>query len=434
MHKIFGILICLLLLSTIIPIGTNADLSYDPLDGGWLEEIDGVTIIHVSGSHYEMGYQTGHLLKDKIEQNYKILLDSASTDLLDEILVLWNDIRVFTTPEIYIEEMQGLADGIGRSFEQVAVFSIGLPEFILNYGCSEIVAWGPATNNGELYHYYSCDIPKMIKIPETGTYIHDNQVLMIRDPSDCYASITLIIPGCIGYNAGFNEKAISIAAESSPSSDKTDYAISPMLHKQLVLETASSADEAIDMLIENQTGGVNVHIGDGNIPIGYVCELTANSHYIGTWNDSTEDTPPFWQIDHVLRRKNMFINSFTASTQREFYNPKAYFLLGMIRGVIPWFNPWRYYKTISEEIENIWGNMDINSMIDIARSVYRGKTDSYLNFLHMIGRENFCSYYQWVSCPKTGDILFSFAEDRQYAQYGDVHYFNFYDLLNSEPP
>jgi len=31
--------------------------TYDPLDGGWVEEQDGVTILHVSGTHYDMGYQ-----------------------------------------------------------------------------------------------------------------------------------------------------------------------------------------------------------------------------------------------------------------------------------------------------------------------------------------------------------------------------------------
>jgi hypothetical protein len=202
----------------------------------------------------------------------------------------------------------------------------------------------------------------------------------------------------------------------------------------MVLETASTPDEAIDILIENQTGGVNIHIGDGKIPIGYVCELTANFHYIGTWDDPIENTRPFWQIDYVLRRKNMFISPLTAGTQRDFYNPKIYLLLRIFSGETPWFRPWRYYKTISEEIEKIWGDINIDSTINIARSIYRGDTDVYLHLSFFLSGDKIGPYYQWVACPKTGDIAISFAEGENFAQYEDIHHFNLFDLLNSEPP
>ena len=42
------------------------------MNGGWYEEIDGVKILHVSGTYYDMGYQHGYLLKDIA--NFKILL------------------------------------------------------------------------------------------------------------------------------------------------------------------------------------------------------------------------------------------------------------------------------------------------------------------------------------------------------------------------
>jgi hypothetical protein len=202
----------------------------------------------------------------------------------------------------------------------------------------------------------------------------------------------------------------------------------------MVLETASSIDEAIKILLENQTGGVNIHIGDGKIPVGYVCELTANHHYIGTWDDPIENTHPFWQIDYVLRRKNMFIHPLLASTQRDYYNPKIYFFLGIIGGLNPWFRPWRYYKTISEETENIWGDIDINNIMNIARSIYRGNTDIYLRLSLFLNGEKIGPYYQWVACPKTGDIAISFAGGENFAQYEDVHHFNLFELLNSEPP
>src|SRR6187399_3166208 len=41
---------------------------------GWLEMIDGYPVLHLKGSHYEMGYQQGALLKDDIRQNMHALL------------------------------------------------------------------------------------------------------------------------------------------------------------------------------------------------------------------------------------------------------------------------------------------------------------------------------------------------------------------------
>ena len=49
-RKIIGIFICILLLFPILRIETKASTSYNPLDGGWLEERDGIKVLHLSGS------------------------------------------------------------------------------------------------------------------------------------------------------------------------------------------------------------------------------------------------------------------------------------------------------------------------------------------------------------------------------------------------
>ena len=445
--QIIGIIVGILLIITSTPLAST--LSYtegasttilnrlskidDPLDGGWIEERDGVIILHVSGTYYEMGYQQGYLLKNIIEQNYRLLLDSGDPEIYNLFLEIWNGILSYTTPEIYKEEMQGLADGSGRSFEDVVVFSIGFLAYIFSHGCGEMVAWGPATSDGELYHYYSADIHEMVKDPKTGTYVHDNQILIVRNPDDGYASLGVLLPGGVGSWGGINENAISIAGENSPSFDETYYCIHPMIKFRMILDSASSAVDAIDILLEKPKGGGNHHVGDGKVPVGYVHESTANYFYIGAWDDPTENIHPFWQIDYVLRRKNMFIHPLTASTQRNFYNPKIYLILGMRKSVTNWFNPWRYYKTMSKETEKIWGDINCNTTMDMVRSIYRGETDLYLRFLHRLGVEKFGSYHQWVCCPKTGDMTISFARGENYAQHADVHYFNLFELLDSEP-
>jgi hypothetical protein len=42
--------------------------------------------------------------------------------------------------------------------------------------------------------------------------------------------------------------------------------------------------------------------------------------------------------------------------------------------------------------------------------------------------------FQWVACPETGDFAVSFSSGMTNAHENDVHYFNLFDLMESEPP
>ncbi|MDQ1257718.1 MAG: hypothetical protein QG656_2324, partial [Candidatus Hydrogenedentes bacterium] len=53
----------------------------DPNEKGYVEEIDGTTVLHVKGSPYEMGYQHGALLRERAK---------AATDGFEKLLALGN--------------------------------------------------------------------------------------------------------------------------------------------------------------------------------------------------------------------------------------------------------------------------------------------------------------------------------------------------------
>jgi len=125
-RKVSSILICILfvvnIFSSTICIADfiKRDISnifYSPLDGGWLEKRDGIKILHVSGSNYEMGYQQGYLIKNEIEQNYRAIFNLDHGEIYSYILELWDrDIKNYI-PQEYINGIQGIADGSGRSFD-----------------------------------------------------------------------------------------------------------------------------------------------------------------------------------------------------------------------------------------------------------------------------------------------------------------------------
>ena len=150
-RKVSSILICILfvvnIFSSTICIADfiKRDISnifYTPLDSGWLEERNGIKILHVSGSNYEMGYQQGFLLKNEIEQNYRAIFNLDHEEIYPYILELWNTVIKNHIPHEYINEIWGIANGSGRSFEDVVVFTIGFATFLFGLHCMEMSAWG----------------------------------------------------------------------------------------------------------------------------------------------------------------------------------------------------------------------------------------------------------------------------------------------------
>ncbi|RPI81096.1 MAG: peptidase C45, partial [Planctomycetaceae bacterium] len=89
---------------------------------GWLELVDGYPVLHLKGTPYEMGYQQGALLKDRVRSNMHNLLEVKGSQKLKLGLVSVKPravIEAITTiqkpfvPAKYYEEMEGLAAGSG---------------------------------------------------------------------------------------------------------------------------------------------------------------------------------------------------------------------------------------------------------------------------------------------------------------------------------
>jgi len=70
--------------------------------------------------------------------------------------------------------------------------------------------------------------------------------------------------------------------------------------------------------------------------------------------------------------------------------------------------------------------------MDLFRDVYNGETN--LMFRYMQNRNFYSCGHQWVGCPKTGELVISFGDHENNAFVNPVHYFNFYELLNSDQP
>jgi hypothetical protein len=411
----------------------NTDKS-DALHSGWLEVRDGIKILHVSGSNYEMGYQHGTLLKEEVQQDIRAFLN-YSHESKDYLLSVWNQMEEYI-PEEYIDEMQGMADGAEISFDDLAAANI---EIIIGHivACFGISAWGNATVDGTLYQTRSFDQPLDISDPITGTLVHDNAVLVIRNPENGYASIAPSFAGSMHGGGGFNSQGIAIGQQALWSTDYSFRGAPGQIRVQEVLDHAATAQEAIDILITNKDVAWNFIVSDSKIPAGYAVEVTGNYSYVGTFNNPTESLPPFWSINDVVRRTNFFIDPTLAYTQREKYDPSGLFsFLKLVARTDVFFAVWRSYKVVSEGVERNYGRMDLNSTMTMMRACYSGKTDFLLHLIVILaeGTSFNRAWNMWVAEPETGDIVMCFAQGKNIAFHNPVYYFNFYTLLHETPP
>ncbi len=402
-----------------------------------LEIVDNVTILHVNGSYYEMGYQHGSLLKEKVNQNYRAIMHFAEQKgvTIDELESIW-DIMKNYIPQDYFNETQGLADGSNLSFHYINIAN--MLQVIIGselYDCSGFSLWGSATSDGEIIHGRSFDYPSWIQDPITGRYTKENQILLVRNPDDGYASLTPCFAGLYG-GGGINEKGVIFGLLSSWSNDRSYHGTTMRIIVPMLLDKSENAEEAIKFLLSNRTLGYNGIVSDANNNIGYAVEQTKNLTYVGTWNNSVESNPPFYSIKDVVRRTNLFINPSLASTQRQIYNPSS--LLLMLLGLNNYYPMFIQYKALSSGIEKRYGELDLNSSMDVLRETYSGFNNLIIFLLHKINfLEESAKFYgyleainQWVINPKTGDMLISFADVNNRAWENPVHYFNLNNLIN----
>jgi hypothetical protein len=414
-------------------------VSFAYLDGGWLEERNGVRILHLNGTHYDMGYQHGALLKDDIREclRTQLVFFEDCGFSYEKILAIGTTMNNHL-PQDYREEMQGMADGAGMSFEDVVV-SNTMPA-VLNIAfaeaCCEISLWGNATANGELLHVRSWDWNLYLTDPETGTSLQENMVMIVRTPEDGYASLSVPeFPGAVTSWNGVNENGIVVGENSCLTWDITYRGISPAFRMRMVLDRADTVERAIDILAANRTCGTNFVLSDAQVPVGFALDQTANISYRGTWNDPVEGTEPFWQIEDVVRRTPGYIDPACAAVEvgRIRYDPSG------LRGVLDALTgksymviPWIHYRALSHQIERYYGNLDVYRTMAALREEYTGATDLWMLLVTRLG--SYQCLCQWVMCPETGEMAISFASTHRRACYEPVHHFNVFELMEAEPP
>jgi hypothetical protein len=300
----------------------------EPQQTGHLERIGGIPVAFVRGDPYQMGLQQGALLRSELRnliRDYlygRLIADYHASHfwLLYQARLLDHGI-----PASLRQEMHGIADGAGLSYQDVvllntvpdlqaltrkipswdlfpALFSSasqGVPPSRSSL-CATFAGWGRATADGELLVGHNLDCA------ETDL-LQRSLALTVRRPAKGDSFVALGLAGMVGVWTGMNEEQVIVALSSSPSADVAVRGQPlPLLLRQ-VLENSGSLTEAVDLLLSaKRLYGGNVMLGDGKVPQAAVLELSAHQHALFE-GDAAGD---------LLLRTNHFLDTELALAQR----------------------------------------------------------------------------------------------------------------------
>ena len=211
---------------------------------GWLERVNGYPVLHLKGTHYEMGYQHGALLKDHVQQNLDYILhEKGAAPVQIGPLRLYPKAAILSIsnhqtkknfiPKKYLDEIAGLSAGSGVSLEDSRMGNF-LPEL---FHCSGFAVMNSATKDGTLYHGrvldYACDWK-----------LQEHAVLVVAEPEGGIPFANVTYAGFIGSVTGMNAEHVAIGEMGGGGAGHWDGVPMAFLVRE-VLETSKDLAAAI---------------------------------------------------------------------------------------------------------------------------------------------------------------------------------------------
>jgi len=229
---------------------------------GWLERRGGSLVLFVSGTPYEMGYQHGVLLRQRIrdltDRLYGIgaveALLNPDKPALGELTEAWRRTQSYIPQSIH-EELRGLADGAELPLERVRIVNT-IPEL---FHCSGFALWGGATKDGALYHGRVLDYAIQIGYQEFA-------VVIVARGEGRNAFVNFTYAGFVGSVTGTNDRQVSFGEMGGGGEGLWDGLPMTFLMRK-GLEEADTLEEAVALFRDTpRTCEYYYVISDAKIP------------------------------------------------------------------------------------------------------------------------------------------------------------------------
>jgi isopenicillin-N N-acyltransferase-like protein len=256
---------------------------------------DGLRILALEGSGYEMGRQHGEALREEIRQgvlpffgNYTEFdsgmrkLPEANRRALSAQIdrEIFDPLRRFV-PQVYLDELRGIAEGAGLPADVVLrgnflseLLQITVKQQVpsenveASGGCTGFAVAGPATRDGGLLHGKNTDY--------RGGGVWDRfPVLLLSKPAEGFAYLRGTSAGLIKCNTCMNEHGITLGGHFLFSTDVVAEGMAFTVLENEIMRRAADLREAISIVEEGPRAGAFAFIvSDGKTGEAVALECT----------------------------------------------------------------------------------------------------------------------------------------------------------------
>jgi isopenicillin-N N-acyltransferase-like protein len=251
--KILPVLAVAFALAAAAPLRPGA-AAPGPEDGSGLKEIP-VPVIHVRGSHYEVGRQIGDRLKANLVREVADLKSLKDWERIRAEASLFLAYSRKYVPE-YVAEIQGAADAAGLAIEDLfptVCEEIGGYGYPFTRGCSDLIASGDVTADGSVLAAHNND---------TGVSTQE-RVTIIHYEVDGEPGIVAVGYGGLGISVGYNSAGISLTGNQVDANDmRVGVPRFLLVRKILAARTVGDAIEAA--ILKERASDYNQVIADAN--------------------------------------------------------------------------------------------------------------------------------------------------------------------------
>jgi hypothetical protein len=280
-----GILVALLLLASLVMLGLMhrwvarpPQLAREPamlhesvkvqgdrvyLGRNWFERRDGLPVLYLTGTPFEMGYANGVLTEKYIHRQEDAVLDLLHqvapyqwTQFMLKFLITYKNRHLSDAiPEAYRMEIFGLSRGCPDTHPRVGPFY----HRILNYhaaqdisymlmnsplirgGCTAFGAWAPVTHDGHLLLGRNFDW-------EAAPVFDEDRMVIICEPDEGIPFISLAWAGMAGCVSAMNRAGLAVTVNGAPSQLPADTGAPTSIVARDVVQHASNIKEAVEII------------------------------------------------------------------------------------------------------------------------------------------------------------------------------------------
>jgi len=298
------------------------------LDGARLEQQNGIRILHVHGSPYQMGYQHGYLLAEKIRLMISRTLSATAAyvaaqtgselERAEDMLWIGQEKALPYLPPELKEEMAGIADGAKDAgadvtVEQVQLWNTNYDQWCIychphywqcdglpatgsigpmgkSGGCSSFCAWDEwAGGDGKLIFGKNED---NFNMPEQL----DCRMLVVSKPDKGYGHAFMTYPGMIGLDGGFNENGLEMMTQLSSMRHESMEGCGIAVFTRLLLTHAGRLEDALEIFAKRPgCAGIAYHVADARARKAAVVETSSKRVCI---RYPMPDVKALWQTNH----------------------------------------------------------------------------------------------------------------------------------------